>query len=140
MTPRSISRQLRQAVAERANGCCEYCRSQEIFSTQVFSVEHIIPVSQQGETTVDNLALACQGCNNHKYNKTQGRDPVTLEVVNFYHPRQQQWEEHFIWNEDYTTIIGLTPTGRCTIEALKLNRPGLTNLRRILYKTGNHPP
>jgi 5-methylcytosine-specific restriction endonuclease McrA len=140
MTPRSISRQLRQAITERANGCCEYCRSQEIFSTQAFSIEHIIPISKQGETTDDNLALACQGCNNHKYNKTQGRDPVTLEVVNFYHPRQQQWEEHFIWNEDYTKIIGLTPTGRCTVEALKLNRPRLTNLRRILYKTANHPP
>ncbi|MEH1969279.1 HNH endonuclease [Nostoc sp.] len=29
-----------------------------------------IPKSQGGNTTLDNLALSCQGCNNRKYNKT----------------------------------------------------------------------
>ena len=66
MTKPQISSQLRRSVTERAKGCCEYCRSQEMFSTQVFSIEHILPISQSGTTTFDNLALACQGCNNNK--------------------------------------------------------------------------
>jgi 5-methylcytosine-specific restriction endonuclease McrA len=132
--------QLKQTTIERARGCCEYCRSQALFSTQAFSVEHIIPVSCGGETVSDNLALACQGCNNHKYTKTIGRDLVSGEMVSLYHPRQQRWQEHFTWNEDFTLIVGLTPTGRATVETLKLNREGLTNLRRVLYAMGEHPP
>ncbi len=61
MTAKPVSSQLRRIVTERARGCCEYCQSQEIYSTQSFSVEHITPVSKNGETTADNLALACQG-------------------------------------------------------------------------------
>jgi len=139
MTAKPVSSQLRRIVTERARGCCEYCQSQEIYSTQSFSVEHITPVSKNGETIADNLALACQGCNNYKYIKTQGLDPVTIEIINLYHPRQQKWEDHFTWDDNYSKIIGLTPTGRATVEVLKLNREGLVNLRRILYVTGNHP-
>lgn len=90
-------------------------------------MEHIIPRSQDGKTTLDNLALACQGCNGHKYNKTEGSDPVRGEIVSLYHPRQQKWSSHFRWNDDYTLIVGLTPTGRATIEALQLNRNGVVN-------------
>jgi hypothetical protein len=140
MTAKPISSKLRRIVTERAKGCCEYCKSQEIFATQNLSVEHIIPIAKNGTSTSDNLALACQGCNNYKHTKTQGRDPVTLEITNLYHPRQQKWENHFTWNDGYIEIIGLTPTGRTTVEVLKLNREGLTNLRLVLNKTGNHPP
>lgn len=89
---------------------------------------------------MDNLALACQGCNNHKYIKTEGGDPVSGEMVPLYHPRRQLWHEHFAWNEDYTLIIGVTLCGRATVEALHLNREGIVNLRRVLYAMGEHPP
>lgn len=36
--------------------------------------------------------------------------------------------------------VGLTPTGRATVEALRLNRPGLITVRRALYAAGEHPP
>jgi 5-methylcytosine-specific restriction endonuclease McrA len=103
-------------------------------------VEHIYPRSAGGETQLDNLALACAGCNGHKYNKTQAFDPITNELVALFHPRQQQWAEHFTWNKDCTVIIGLTPTGRATVEVLRLNRPALQNLREVLYPVGKHPP
>ena len=130
----------RQTIAERARGCCEYCRSQERFAPQPFAVEHIIPRSRGSATTLDNLAFSCQGCNNHKYTKTVGRDPVSGETVPLFHPRRQRWRDHFVWNDDTTLIIGLTPTARATVEALQLNRPGLVNLRRALYALGEHPP
>ena len=93
-----------------------------------------MPRSQNGETSLDNLALACQGCNNFKYNKTQARDPVTNHSVPLFHPRQQLWQEHFTWNERFELIIGITATGRATVEALKLNRQELVNLRRLLFR------
>ncbi len=132
--------QLKQAVIERAHGCCEYCRSQAKFATQSFSVEHIIPRHNGGKDTPANLALSCQGCNNHKYTKIEDYDPVTGELTPLYHPRRQRWSEHFVWSEDYSLVIGITPTGRATIQALQLNREGVVNLRQALYAIGKHPP
>ncbi len=140
MAKKSLPSQIKKTIIKRANGVCEYCRSQARFSTQAFSVEHIIPISYGGETILDNLALACQGCNNHKYTKTRGLNPINGETVPLYNPRKQRWQEHFTWNDDYTLIIGLTPTGCATVETMRLNREGLVNLRRLLYSIGEHPP
>lgn len=139
MPRRHVTAHEQQIIIERASGCCEYCRSRADFATQSFSVEHILPVSQGGETALDNLALACSGCNGHKYTKTQAPDPVNGLVVPLYHPRKHIWPEHFRWSADFTRIIGLTPSGRATVEALQLNRPGLVNLRRALFVIGLHP-
>jgi len=140
MSESRVTSEQKKKVAERARHCCEYCRSQARFAIQAFSVEHIIPKSQGGMTTLENFALACQGCNNHKYNKTEGADPINGRIVSLYHPRKHRWNEHFAWNDDFTLIIGLTPTGRATVESLQLNRDGLVNLRKVLYAMGEHPP
>ncbi|HIE26650.1 TPA: HNH endonuclease [Candidatus Poribacteria bacterium] len=135
-----VTAKQRRLVVERAQGYCEYCLSQVRFSTQSFSVEHIIPQDKGGKTKVENLALSCQGCNNYKYTKTEGYDPVSHQYVPLYHPRQQQWGDHFAWNDDCTLIIGVTATGRATVETLHLNREGVVNLRRLLYTAKKHPP
>jgi hypothetical protein len=140
MSDERVTPELQQQVVERARSCCEYCYSQARYATQSFSIEHIIARNKGGIAALDNLALSCQGCNNHKYNKIEGRDPVSGQTVSLYHPRQQRWEDHFVWNEDYTLIIGITPTGRATVETLRLNREGVVNLRRVLYMMGEHPP
>jgi hypothetical protein len=139
MPRRHITVPEQQSIIERAGGCCEYCRSRADFATQSFSIEHIIPVSQGGETVLDNLALACPGCNGHKYAKTHAPDPVDGVVVPLYHPRKHNWPEHFRWSDDFIHIIGLTPIGRATIGALQLNRTGLVNMRRVLFAVGLHP-
>jgi hypothetical protein len=135
-----VSAEQRRIVTERANNCCEYCLSQNRFATEAFSAEHIIPRFLGGETDIKNLALACQGCNGHKHIRIRGYDPVSGNEVPLYHPRRQKWDAHFRWNDDFTLIIGLTPTGRATVETLKLNRDGLVNLRQVLYGAGKHPP
>jgi 5-methylcytosine-specific restriction endonuclease McrA len=103
-------------------------------------VEHITPRSKGGDSTLDNLALACQGCNNHKYNRTHVRDPLSEAMVPLYHPRRDAWDDHFAWSQDYSLIVGLTPIGRATVEVLQLNREGVVNLRRALFTSGHHPP
>ena len=140
MSNQRITPKLRSAVKLRAQNCCEYCCSQARFSMQPFAVEHIVPKSKSGKTTPNNLAWSCQGCNNHKYNKTEAFDLVSGQRVPLYNPRMQRWAVHFAWNYDCSLIIGLTATGRATIEALYINRQELVDLRRILYGVDQHPP
>lgn len=140
MADSRIPNELRQQVIERAKNCCEYCYSQSRFAMQSFSIEHISPTSKGGLSVENNLALSCQGCNNHKYNKTEGYDSISTQIVTLFHPRQHTWTDHFVWNEDYSLIIGITPIGRATVDTLQLNRDGLVNLRRVLYQMGEHPP
>ncbi len=135
-----IAVKLRNLVRKRAKGHCEYCRISEIFSPQSFCFEHILPKVAGGKTSAENLALACQGCNSFKATRTEFEDEITNKKAKLFNPRKSKWTEHFTWNEDYTEIIGITSQGRVTVKCLKMNRLGLKNLRRVLYKNGNHPP
>lgn len=135
-----VPAKLRNLVAKRANFICEYCLSPEDFSAESFAVEHIFPRALGGKTIEQNLAFACLGCNSHKAVKVKAIDSVSEVTVALFNPRIENWTEHFSWNENFTEIIGLTPTGRATIEALKLNRKGVINLRWALFAVGKHPP
>ncbi|MEW6208878.1 MAG: HNH endonuclease signature motif containing protein [Acidobacteriota bacterium] len=132
--------ELRRLVVARARGCYEYCLSQARYSTHSFAIEHIIPKHRGGKTEPNNLALSCQGCNNHKHTKVKARDPLTRKLAPLFNPRRHKWTEHFTWRADYLEIIGLTPTGRATISTLHLNRAEVINLRRVLSACGEHPP
>lgn len=132
-----IPAELRRLVAERANHRCEYCRAPAAFSSDNFTCDHILPRSQGGLTTADNLALACFSCNQHKSARLSAIDSVSGATVRLFHPRLQQWQEHFVWEEACTAMRGLTPVGRATVEALQLNRSGLVNLRRLLFSMGS---
>ena len=140
MSEPRISARQKRTVARRANNCCEYCWSQLKFSPDSFSVEHIIPRSAGGPHILDNLAFSCQGCNNRKYTSTSAIDPATGETVPLFNPCQHEWMQHFAWNKDYSLLVGLSPTGRATIDKLQLNREGVVNLRILLSGVGKHPP
>lgn len=112
-----LTERIKQIVTENANGICEYCRSQKDYSPDPFSAEHIQPRAKGGTDCLENLALSCHGCNGHKHAKTEAPDPVSPESVPLFHPRQQRWEEHFYWNDDFTLVIDITPTGRATMDA-----------------------
>ncbi len=93
-----------------------------------------------GSHELDNLALACQHCNNCKYNKSQGLDPLNMEFGNLFHPRNDKWSDHFIRNEDFSHVIGISSKGRTTAYTLKMNRQEAVNLRKALVAYGVHPP
>jgi 5-methylcytosine-specific restriction endonuclease McrA len=139
MTSKRVTPAQRRAVLARAQGRCEYCHTPESFVPGSFAIEHVVPRSKGGNTRLDNLALSCPACNGHKYNKVEGLDPLQHTVVHLFNPRKQRWEEHFVWSDDFTLIIGLTPTGRVTVETLHMNQPKMVNLRRLLVRTGLHP-
>jgi hypothetical protein len=110
------------------------------YAAQPYVFEPIKPISLGGKTTLENLALACGGCNGHKYNRVEAADPVDGKPAALFNPRRQRWQEHFTWSRDYSHVFGLTPTGRATVETLKLNRPGVVNIRKLLLTIRKHPP
>lgn len=71
---------------------------------------------------------------------TSGRDPITEAETPLFHPRQQRWTDHFVWSDNARYVLGITATGRATVDRLRLNRPGLVNLRAALRHFGVHPP
>ena len=135
-----ISDAIRQEVRDRARQRCEYCQSPEWLTGLFFPIDHILPRRAGGSNALDNLCLACSGCNGHKYIRTTGVDPESNATVALYHPRHQRWSEHFVWSRDGVSILGLTATGRATIETLQLNRPQAVDARRLWVGVGWHPP
>lgn len=135
-----ISAASRREVEKRAKRLCEYCQSPLDFSSDPFSIEHILPTSKGGADDSENLALACQGCNGHKFTKTEAYDQISRTTAHFYNPRKDVWNEHFVWSEDFTEIVGKTAKGRVTVKTLKLNRQSVKNLRRLLVLAGEHLP
>ncbi|MEW5985546.1 MAG: HNH endonuclease [Chloroflexota bacterium] len=91
-------------------------------------------------TYLDNLCLACWSCNLIKQKQIAAVDPDSGEVTRLFHPNTQKWSEHFAWADDGLIIVGLTPTGRATVKALKLNRGRLVRSRRLWIQAGWHPP
>jgi hypothetical protein len=129
----------RVVVRERAGNCCEYCRlPQDPLPLVSFHVEHIIPRKHGGSNDLDNLALACHYCNAHKGPNLTGIDQISNEVVSLFHPRRDNWQEHFT---DYGAIVaGLSPVGRATTQVLAMNSTSRLELRSELRKMGYWPP
>jgi hypothetical protein len=131
-----IPQALRQAVLDTAQGRCAYCLSPEQMMGVPFEVDHIMPRSAGGRTQLDNLCLSCPTCNRHKARRLSAPDPVSGRAVTLFHPKQDVWPHHFAWSADGAHIIGWTPTGRATVEALRFNRSAIVQLRHYWRMTG----
>lgn len=129
---------LKAEVERRAGGRCEYCKLSQIGQEARFHVDHVRPVSQGGETALENLCLACVSCSLRKGAKTGAVDPDSGASVPLFNPRSDNWAEHFCWLD--CTLRGLTPTGRASIITLWLNRPLIVEIRREETWLGRHPP
>lgn len=58
--------QVREYALEKWHRTCVYCGKKEI----ALQIEHLVPKMRGGSDRVDNLALACQPCNQRKGNRT----------------------------------------------------------------------
>lgn len=133
-----ISARLRRLVTKRARGRCEYCGLAQAGQEATFHIDHIIPRTAEGPTSLGNLALACVSCSLRKEARRSAIDPQTGKEVLLLHPRRQAWIDHFRW--EGVTVVGLTPTGRATVNALRLNHPLILGIRLEETERGRHPP
>ena len=140
MSDSYISRELRSRVSSQAKHRCGYCLTSENIVGTPMEIDHLIPEILGGSGDEENLWLACSLCNSHKSDRIAAVDPVTQETVRFFDPRQENWNEHFAWSAAADLVLGLTPRGRATVLALKINRPSLVHARRAWVSVGWHPP
>ena len=127
-----ISAPPRDAVRRRARDCREYCRLPQAVEADVrFHIEHIVAHQHGGADDEGNLALACHRCNRHKGPNLSGIDPVTALPMLLFHPRRDEWKDHF--RIERFEVVGLTPTGRATISLLQMNAPVRVELRRWIF-------
>lgn len=131
---RYIPATLRRLVYDRANGCCEYCLTPEFAAFAAHEVDHIVAQKHGGLTQADNLALSCSLCNKHKGSDLASVDPQTGAITPLYHPRQEQWSEHFRLTG--AELTPLTPAGRVTVQLLQLNRDDRVQERQLLLEAG----
>jgi 5-methylcytosine-specific restriction endonuclease McrA len=101
-----ISASLRKQVTDRADAKCEYCKFPQALSFFTFEMEHIISEKHDGETTFDNLALACPPCN-----RSKGSDLGSIENA---------------------SIVPLTAEGRVTEKIFQFNHPDRLSERDYL--------
>ncbi|NEP12469.1 MAG: HNH endonuclease [Symploca sp. SIO2C1] len=134
----TIPASLRRLVIQRADNRCEYCGISQLGQVATFHIDHIVPVVADGETVSENLALACVSCSLRKGARQELEDLDKGEVLSIFNPRQQLWKEHFAWKG--VQVVGLTATGRATVQALDLNRLTMLAIRSEEELLGRHPP
>ena len=135
-----LTNRITQRVRQRARFLCEYCHTSEQWQYVPFTVDHVLPVAKGGQTELENLALACFHCNRRKSDLVTAVDPQTDEVVPIFNPRQDKWNEHFVWSADGLTIVALTAVGRATVNQLALNRERIIPIRADDVLVNRHPP
>lgn len=124
-------------MRERAKGCCEYCLLPEEQAFFPHEPDHIIATKHGGESTANNLALACFDCNRFKGSDIASIDPTSGELTPLFNPRTQEWAQHFRF--DGGLINPRTDSGRVTELILKLNLRSRVEVREILAKIGRYP-
>ena len=129
---------LEREVWQRAGGACEYCHMSHEFYRIPFQLDHIVAQQHGGATTSDNLCLCCFHCNLHKGPNIASIDPQTQQLARLFHPRRDQWDEHFAWQAH--ELVGLTPIGRATIRCLAINDAEYRAVRAALLLEGVFPP
>jgi len=137
MSSQRISAILRQLVWERAAGRCEYClvRDEDVLISH--QPDHIIAEQHGGESTAENLALACVHCNRRKGPNIASLDLTTGQLTPLFNPRTQHWADHFSLDGAY--ILPQTAVGRVTVRLLNLNHSDRIRVRQALIKAGTYP-
>jgi hypothetical protein len=123
-------------VSARARHACEYCRAPEVIFNKAFEVDHITPQARGGDSSEDNLALACRSCNQYKWKYVSAVDARTRREVKLFNPRRDAWGEHFSLAVDIGEIKGLTACGRATVSRLRMNSNAQVEARRSWLRLG----
>ena len=130
--------ELRRLVWERAASRCEYCQMHQRDDALAHHVDHIIAQKHKGPTVESNLALACANCSLGKGSNIAAIDQRTKQLTRLFHPRTDQWDDHFRWAE--AKLRGRSAIGRVTVAVLNINQPDRVAIRNWLIRVGEFPP
>lgn len=65
-------------------------------------------------------------------------DSLTGEMVELFHPRIDEWDRHFRWEE--FTLVGVSAIGRATVVALEMNAARRLRIREAEGMFDLFPP
>ncbi|MEX0727655.1 MAG: HNH endonuclease [Planctomycetaceae bacterium] len=77
--PRNAVKFNRRNVFLRDENCCQYCGNH--YGTQNLSLDHVVPRTQGGMTTWENVVCACLRCNVRKGGRTPQEAGMLLKTV-----------------------------------------------------------
>ncbi len=83
--PKRRVRFSRYNIFARDKNTCQYCG--EKFSRSELNLDHVIPRSQGGISSWENVVCSCHSCNRHK----GGRTPVQAKMKLVAQPRRPAW-------------------------------------------------
>lgn len=66
----------RRNVFHRDKSRCQYCG--KVFPQRELNLDHVVPLSQGGRSSWDNVVTACVPCNSRKGNRTPGEAGMVL--------------------------------------------------------------
>ena len=132
-----LNLELRRLVTERADNLCEYCLISEHDTILGCAIDHIISIKHGGSSNIDNLAYCCVYCNRFKGSDIGSIILDKKEFVRFYHPRWDNWGEHFKLNN--STIESLTNIGQVTARILGFNDQSRLLERQLLIDNKKYP-
>jgi 5-methylcytosine-specific restriction endonuclease McrA len=94
--PVEVSAKEIRLLFEMLDSCCAYCGKRPAKEHNLH-LEHIVPLSENGRSTLANLLPACSGCNISKSNK-----PL---VTHFFDNRDRFPDSNFALVVDYMSIL-----------------------------------
>ncbi len=136
----SISKTLRFEVFKRDKFSCQYCGKSA--PDVLLQVDHIQPVSKDGDDDIMNLVTACDECNAGKSNRLLSND-ATLQKrkkqLDDLQERRDQIEMMFEWQQslailDDDTIAKLAEYWTGLVPGYSLNEHGLKSLRKTMKR------
>ena len=75
----------RENVYIRDEYTCQYCH--QVFTSKELTIDHVLPASQGGPKTWNNVVSACRHCNQKKANRT----PEKAKMPLLKQPKAPQW-------------------------------------------------
>jgi len=100
---KSFTPAIRNKVAAQQKWCCKYCSQ---ILTDVFEIDHIIPLHLNGENNIENLQALCRNCH--------GRKTIDETIV-----RSQQNKQKKIKHKDVNINIDIENEKTNTTEKIK---------------------
>lgn len=75
----TVAQEVRATVWERSEGRCSYC-GHTLNPFRDFSIDHVLPVSENGTSDVSNLVAACLDCNRRKQGSVLIASPMMVQL------------------------------------------------------------
>jgi len=132
-----VSEELRELVAIRAEGLCEYCLIHEEDTFFKCHIDHIISLKHGGQMEADNLAYACAVCNRNKGSDIGSILLPSRKFIRFFNPRTDNWAHHFTLES--ALIKPLTDIGKATTQVLGFNNDDRLLERQTLIAIQRYP-